>query len=106
VLVDVACSNTGVLRHRVDVKWRLRPVDLKKLPRLQQNILRNVANLVKPGGRLVYSTCSLETEENEGVVNSFIEGSENAFTLESSTISRPWETGFDGAGTFLLRRAK
>ena len=105
VLVDVACSNTGVLRHRVDAKWRLRPVDLKKLPRLQQNILRNVAHLVRPGGRLVYSTCSLESEENQGVVDSFLEQSAATFTIEGSTISHPWETGFDGAAAFLLRRA-
>lgn len=106
VLVDVACSNTGVLRHRVDAKWRLRPVDLKKLPRLQQNILRNVAKLVKPGGRLVYSTCSLETEENEGIVDSFLAEATAAFSLESVSTSRPWETGLDGAAAFLLRRSK
>jgi 16S rRNA (cytosine967-C5)-methyltransferase len=104
VLVDAACSNTGVLRHRVDAKWRLRPVDLKKLPRLQHNILRNVARLVRPGGRLVYSTCSLEPEENQGVVDAFLERGDGSFVLEDSKVSHPWESGCDGAGAFLLRR--
>lgn len=104
VLLDVPCSNTGVLRHRVDAKWRLRPADLEALPRLQAEILRRGAALVRPGGRLVYSTCSLEAEENEDVVAAFAAGSGGGFALERSEFSRPWESGRDGAAAFLLRR--
>ena len=68
ILVDVPCSNTGVMRRRVDVRWRLRPDDFKRMAGLQMSILRGVAPLLKPGGVLVYSTCSLEPEENEEIV--------------------------------------
>jgi len=104
VLLDVPCSNTGVMRHRVDVKWRLQPDDFKKHPRQQLALLNAAARLVTPGGRLVYSTCSLDQEENEHVVREFVTSRHRQWTLEAQTISRPWETGHDGAGVFLLRR--
>jgi 16S rRNA (cytosine967-C5)-methyltransferase len=68
ILVDAPCSNTGVMRRRVDVRWRLRPGDLTRMPDEQFEITRSAISLLKPGGVLVYSTCSLETEENEQVV--------------------------------------
>jgi 16S rRNA (cytosine967-C5)-methyltransferase len=68
ILVDAPCSNTGVMRRRVDVRWRLRPGDLTRMPDEQFEITRPAISLLKPGGVLVYSTCSLETEENEQVV--------------------------------------
>ncbi len=106
VLLDAPCSNTGVLRHRVDAKWRLAPSDLVALPELQLDLLRPASTLVRPGGRLVYSTCSLEAEENTGVVSAFLATREGAtFVLESSRQSLPWVDGRDGAGAYLLRRA-
>ncbi|MCK4594357.1 RsmB/NOP family class I SAM-dependent RNA methyltransferase, partial [bacterium] len=72
ILLDAPCSNTGVLRRRVEARWRRKPHDLKKLARLQLDLLGSVSRLVKSGGLLAYSTCSLEPEENEGVVNSFL----------------------------------
>ncbi|HUU89701.1 MAG TPA: transcription antitermination factor NusB [Phycisphaerae bacterium] len=72
-LVDAPCSNTGVLARRVEARWRLRPDDLEELPRWQLELLTLAASRVRPGGRLVYSTCSLEAEENEGVVRAFLE---------------------------------
>lgn len=105
VLLDAPCSNTGVLRHRVDAKWRLAPDDLVELPKLQLALLRPAAALVRPGGRIVYSTCSLEAEENAGVVEAFLRTPEGSdFRLESSRQSRPWIDARDGAGAFLLRR--
>jgi len=71
-LVDVPCSNTGVLARRVEARWRLRPEDLAELPRIQLVLLAQAAAAVRPGGRLVYSTCSLQREENGGVIETFL----------------------------------
>ena len=106
VLLDVPCSNTGVMRHRADVKWRLQEGDFKKHPQQQLALLHAAARLVAPGGRLVYSTCSIDAEENEAVVKEFFNSRAGGpFKLEKSALSFPWTTGHDGAGTFLLRRA-
>ena len=73
VLVDAPCSGTGTLRHNPEIKWRLMPEQMPELGILQSQILSNAAEHVKPGGRLVYSTCSLEREENEDVVTQFLQ---------------------------------
>jgi 16S rRNA (cytosine967-C5)-methyltransferase len=105
VLIDVPCSNTGVMRHRVDVKWRLQPGDFKKHPAQQVAMLRAAARLVGPKGRLVYATCSIDTEENENVVRAFLAGrGGQAFTLDGTVLSMPWDTGHDGGAAFRLRR--
>jgi 16S rRNA (cytosine967-C5)-methyltransferase len=68
ILVDAPCSGTGTLARNPEIKWRLRPSDLPELQVRQASLLRNALERLAPGGRLVYSTCSLEREENEGVV--------------------------------------
>jgi 16S rRNA (cytosine967-C5)-methyltransferase len=73
-LVDAPCSNTGVLARRVEARWRLRAHDIPELAALQVRLLGQAAGLLGPGGRLVYSTCSLEAEENEGVLGAFLAG--------------------------------
>ncbi|MCH7989540.1 MAG: 16S rRNA (cytosine(967)-C(5))-methyltransferase RsmB, partial [Planctomycetes bacterium] len=73
ILVDVPCSNTGVLGKRPEARWRLRPEDLVELPALQKRLLRAACKRLNPGGRLVYSTCSIEPEENSKVVGSILE---------------------------------
>lgn len=78
ILVDVPCSGTGTLRGNPEIKWRLRPADLTALATKQAALLRNALRYLKPGGRLVYSTCSLELEENESVVSQVLE-SESGF---------------------------
>ncbi len=72
VLVDAPCSNLGVLRRHPDVKWRATEAQLKSLAATQRQILEAAATMVKPGGVLVYATCSLEPEENEEVVLPFL----------------------------------
>ena len=64
ILIDAPCSNTGVMRRRVDLRWRIRLEEIGRLQATQQGLLRQAATLLKPGGTLVYSTCSLEPEEN------------------------------------------
>jgi len=68
VLVDVPCSGTGTLARNPEIKWRLKPEDLIDLHHRQLQILRSALRRLKPGGYLVYSSCSLEHEENEEVV--------------------------------------
>ncbi|NLG85795.1 MAG: 16S rRNA (cytosine(967)-C(5))-methyltransferase RsmB [Firmicutes bacterium] len=72
VLVDAPCSGTGVLRRRPDLRWHKTPEELNKLPKLQLQILSSAATAVIPGGTLVYSTCSIEPEENILVVKEFL----------------------------------
>lgn len=104
VLIDVPCSNTGVMRHRVDVRWRLQEGDFYKHSRQQASLLQAAASLVAPGGRLVYSTCSIDSQENEHVVRAFADASGGTWSLEAQSITRPWEAGHDGAAAFRLRR--
>jgi 16S rRNA (cytosine967-C5)-methyltransferase len=73
VLVDAPCSGTGTLRRNPEIRWRITPADIEDLARRQQELLFSAARVVKPGGRLIYSTCSVEPEENEAVVKTFLE---------------------------------
>jgi len=72
VLVDAPCSNLGVLRRNPDVKWRRQPADLVAAANRQRSILAAAGTMLRPGGRLVYATCSLEPEENDAVVHDFL----------------------------------
>jgi 16S rRNA (cytosine967-C5)-methyltransferase len=80
VLVDAPCSGLGTLRRNPDMKWRQTPQALSELNAKQSAILAGAARLVKPGGRLVYATCSFLQEENEAIVTSFL-ASHGDFTL-------------------------
>ena len=101
VLVDVPCSNTGVIARRPDVKIRLRESDIPSYADRQLDLLEKAARHVRAGGRLVYSTCSLEEEENEGVINRFLCRHED-WRLRERRLSFPPEAGHDGGGAFLL----
>jgi 16S rRNA (cytosine967-C5)-methyltransferase len=96
VLVDAPCSNTGVMRRRVDVRWRLRPGDLTRMPEKQFEITRSVISLLKPGGVLVYSTCSLEPEENEQLLERLLNNFPR-LRLADEKFCLPFRDHFDGA---------
>ncbi len=104
VLVDAPCSNTGVLRRRADLRWRLTEEEIARLGALQTKLIAAAAKFTKRGGVLVYSTCSLEPEENEGVVEAFLT-SQKEFTLETTCSLFPPRDGVDGAFVARLRRA-
>lgn len=80
VLVDAPCTGTGTWRRNPDAKWKLSPQDLAELTELQRRILDSASRLVKPGGRLIYATCSLLAEENEAQIEAFL-GSHADFKL-------------------------
>ena len=85
------------MRRRVDVRWRLQPYDFGRQTKVQAELLANAANHLKPGGRIVYSTCSIDREENEDIVE------KSGFRIEKTVRSLPWQDGFDGAFACLLR---
>lgn len=117
VLVDAPCTGTGTFRRHPDARWRLRLSDLAVTAMMQRDILRSASHLVKPGGLLVYSTCSLESEENEDQVDAFLAthpgwtleappaGSVPADTLDAGYLRvLPQAHGADGAFAARLRR--
>ena len=118
-LVDVPCTGTGTFRRHPDARWRLRISDLAVLGVLQRQILRAAAALVRPGGLLVYSTCSLEPEENDDPVNDFLAsnpdfaaegpppGTVPATVLDGDRLRvLPQRHGTDGAFAARLRRVR
>ena len=96
VLLDAPCTNTGVMRRRIDVRWRLQPEDFTRMCKEQFIIARAVLRFLKPGGTLVYSTCSLECEENEQVVRRLL-AEVPSLTLKKEKDSLPFRDNFDGA---------
>jgi len=104
VLVDAPCSNTGVMRRRVDLRWRIRPEEVERLKSTQLALLAQAAALVKAGGVLVYSTCSLEPEENGLLVRHFL-STNPWFRLERERELLPFEDRVDGTYVARLEKA-
>lgn len=117
VLVDVPCTGTGTFRRHPDARWRLKVSDLAVMAALQRAIIRAAARVVKPGGLLIYSTCSLEPEENDAQIESFLaehrefalepppEGAVPAPVLDAGRLRvLPQRHGTDGAFAARLRR--
>ena len=107
VLLDAPCSGTGTLRHNPEIRWRLTNNDIPALAEQQKRFLGHAAKVVKPGGLLVYSTCSVEVEENEDVIRNFLTSNDefrqlrvsvSAELLTSSGAARTWphRDGTDG----------
>jgi 16S rRNA (cytosine967-C5)-methyltransferase len=92
VLIDAPCSGLGVLRRHPDGRWTKTEESIKERARLQKKILENCAKLVKPGGVLVYATCTTEPEENEEIVNGFL-ATNSSFTLDDPRPHLPAEAG-------------
>ncbi len=102
VLVDAPCSGLGTLRRNPDLKWRQSPESVEELVGKQSAILSSAARLVKPGGRLVYATCSLLAEENDGVVDAFLAAHEDFAVLPAGTVMAPFGLPADDRALRLL----
>ena len=102
VLADVPCTNTGVFRHRPDALWRFDAETLRRTVARQREILREAARLTAPGGALIYSTCSIEAEENGELLAEFV-GENPGFAIEESRLLLP-DREHDGAFAARLRR--
>jgi len=102
ILVDAVCSNTGVLAKRPEVRTRLRRADVEELAGLQLKLLTAAAARLVPGGRLVYSTCSIEPEENSGVIAQFLECTPD-IRLEETREFFPGEPSDGGFQTLMIR---
>jgi 16S rRNA (cytosine967-C5)-methyltransferase len=96
ILLDAPCSNTGVMRRRVDLRWRLRPEEIERLRLVQLGLLKQAGHALRPGGRLVYSTCSLEPEENGQVIDQFL-SVHPELKLEAQRQAGPLAEQVDGA---------
>jgi 16S rRNA (cytosine967-C5)-methyltransferase len=103
ILVDAPCSNTGVMRRRVDLRWRLSPKDFARMQNEQLRILRAVVPLLKTDGSLVYSTCSIEPEENEQVTAAILREFPFLQLIEEKQLL-PFHDGVDGAYAAKLTR--
>lgn len=107
VLIDAPCTGLGVLRRNPDSKWKMQPEFLAKITKTQQEILRNYSKIVKDGGKLVYATCSIISQENNDQVKSFLaseEGKKFALTKEKKIYAST--SGYDGFYMALLEKAK
>ena len=103
ILIDAPCSNTGVMRRRVDLRWRIQAAEIERLRATQLELLRQAAPKLKAGGVIVYSTCSLEPEENSEVVKTFL-AAHSDFELETERQLLPFVDGVDGAFVAKLQR--
>ncbi|MEY8848828.1 RsmB/NOP family class I SAM-dependent RNA methyltransferase [Psychroserpens sp. XS_ASV72] len=105
VLIDAPCSGLGVLRRNPDAKWKLQPEFISEIKHTQQEILQQYSRMVKPGGKLVYATCSILPSENRQQIDNFLT-SENgkAFTFVKDQNILAYQSGFDGFYMALLEK--
>jgi 16S rRNA (cytosine967-C5)-methyltransferase len=87
-LIDAPCTGLGIIRKKPDIKWARNAADKKEITQLQRKILNASSQYVKPGGILVYSTCTIEKEENQDMVKEFIDSNDD-FELEDITPCLP-----------------
>jgi 16S rRNA (cytosine967-C5)-methyltransferase len=105
ILLDAPCSNTGVLARRVEARFRVTAQAVKDIAEIQRGLLAKAAGLVKPGGRICYSTCSIQRRENQDMVRKFLAAhSEFELTHESLLLPATGPFDHDGAYVALLKR--
>jgi 16S rRNA (cytosine967-C5)-methyltransferase len=101
ILIDAPCSGSGVLRRNPDAKWKITPEMVQEMAARQRQILKHYAPLLKPGGRLVYATCSLLAEENEEVVQSFLAQHPEFRPAVAAAILQRYQQAHLASGSFI-----
>lgn len=106
VLIDAPCSGLGVLKRNPDAKWKLQPEFIDNIRKIQSEVLESYSKIVKPGGKLVYATCSILPSENQEQIAKFLKTEiGQQFKLEKDCKILSFESGFDGFYMALLERA-
>jgi len=100
ILLDVPCSNTGVLARRPEVRLRIRPETIAKLTKIQGQLLESAASMIKPKGKICYSTCSIQKQENSELIKDFLQKNPD-FELESERLALPSAEDFDRDGGYV-----
>ena len=107
VLIDAPCSGLGVVRRNPDSKWKLKPEFIEDIKKVQKQVLQKYASMVKPGGKLVYATCSILPSENEKQIETFLKsdmGQKFKFVKDQSILAH--KSGYDGFYMALLEKNK
>lgn len=105
VLIDAPCSGLGVLKRNPDSKWKLKPEFIDNIRKVQSEVLESYSKIVKPGGKLVYATCSILPSENQEQIERFLKtdiGKQFNFIKDRKILAS--ESGFDGFYMALLER--
>jgi 16S rRNA (cytosine967-C5)-methyltransferase len=100
ILLDAPCSGLGVIRRNPEAKWRLTYADITRLAAVQKTLLKNAASKLKPGGTLLYSTCSTSVEENEEVVEDFLLHHPDFMLENLNELFPAWKDLFEFYGMF------
>jgi 16S rRNA (cytosine967-C5)-methyltransferase len=103
ILLDTPCSNTGVIRRRVDVRWRLTAEEMSRMVTLQRDLLTRILPLLKPDGVLVYSTCSIDEEENQQQIQWLLSNCPT-LTCIGELVRTPIQHQSDGAYAAAIQR--
>lgn len=104
ILVDAPCTNSGVLNRRVELRWRINEEEAFELSETQSDLLNTAATKLLPGGQIIYSTCSLDLDENENVIRKFQSAHPDFTILQQSKIC-PWDSQIDGAFVACLKHS-
>ena len=107
ILIDAPCSGLGVLRRNPDAKWKLEPEFIDNIKQTQQQVLQQYSRMLKPGGKMVYATCSVLPSENQNQVDDFLaseSGKEFTFVKDNKVLAH--ESGYDGFYMALLEKKK
>ena len=104
LLIDSPCSGLGTLRRQPDLKWRLKPASIERAQSIQRELLIEYSRMLKPGGRLVYATCSILPSENKGAVEELL--NQGGFKLIEESHISPSADGFDGFYAAALEKSQ